>query len=300
MTAKSRRSLRLGLSGVGATALLLAGCAHEPSPITTRAHQDYDSVAQDPRIREFAGVELFEAEEAVKRLQQADRRDADEIELEHRAYVAKERVEIARLAAEGGALEAQAKATAEERDRYRLQARSQEVKRAEDRAAAAEAAVEEAQMQAHQDELEAAEMRAMSAEERAMTAEDELTQFKELQARESDRGLVLTLTSGLFAVDRTELQPGARQELDRIADFLGDHPERDAIIEGHTDDQGTSEYNLGLSDRRARVVADHLISRGVERSRVRTEGLGESQPIAPNDTAAGRQENRRVEVVITR
>jgi outer membrane protein OmpA-like peptidoglycan-associated protein len=289
-----------GLTALGAALALLAACAHEPNPVTTRARGHYESAAQDPKIREFAPVEIYEAEQALKRLQQADRRDAEETELEHRALLTERRVEIARLAAEAGALEAEAKAAAEERDRYRLQARQYETQRARDRAASAEAALDEAETQARQSELEAAQVRAESAEARAMTAEQELMEFEELKARESDRGLVLTLTSGLFAVDRTELQPGARQELDRIADFLEAHPERDAIIEGHTDDQGTEQYNQDLSERRARAVADYLVARGVDRSRVRVEGLGESQPIAPNDTPAGRQENRRVEVVITR
>jgi len=279
-------------------AALILACAHEPGPVAVNARQQYAAAERDAKVQQYAGVELYEAKQALESLERADRRGEDEVELDHRAYVAQRRVEIAHLAAEGGAVEAQTKTLSENRTRLQLQAREQETRAAENRAAAAEAAaaaaeaeVQDAEDQAQLSELEAAEARAESAE----------AQIEELKgSKETERGLVFTLTSGLFATDHAELQPGADAELARIAAFLSDHADRDVFIEGHTDSEGSDQYNLALSQRRARAVADRLVASGIATNRIHVEGLGEARPIAPNDTPAGRQQNRRVEVVITR
>jgi outer membrane protein OmpA-like peptidoglycan-associated protein len=278
---------------------LLAGCAHEPNPLEVDAREQYTRAAQDPSIRDHAGVELYEAKQALDRLQSAVRRDDDQAEIEHRAYLTKQRVEIAKRAAESAALEQQARTLAESRDRMRLEAREAEARSAQNRASAAEAELAQARELAHVGALEAAEARAQSAEERAAQADQLRKELQELQAKQTERGLMLTLEGGLFATDRAELLPGATAELDRIAKFLEAHPDRDVIIEGHTDSVGDESYNMGLSERRAQAAADQLTRRGIDRSRIRVEGLGESRPVAPNNTAAGRQQNRRVEVVIT-
>jgi outer membrane protein OmpA-like peptidoglycan-associated protein len=290
-----------------APAALLA-CAHEPGPLERQALARYAATAQDPAVKQHASVQLYEAQQAVEQLQRAARRDAEDVELEHRAYVAQKRLEIARVTAEAGVLDAQAEQLAEIRNRLQLRAREQDTRAAENRAAAAEDALAQAEEdaryareEAHQRQLDAAETRAEAAEQAASAAEEELMRQTELlHGQRTDRGLLLTLSGGMFAVDRAELQPGALRELDRIADFLERQPESELIVEGHTDSQGDTAYNLALSERRAHAVADHLIARGVARDRLRVEGLGESRPIAPNDTQAGRQQNRRVEVLVIR
>jgi outer membrane protein OmpA-like peptidoglycan-associated protein len=121
----------------------------------------------------------------------------------------------------------------------------------------------------------------------------------ELAARRTDRGLVVTLSEDvLFDVDRSEIKPGGAQELARVADFLRNHPDRNILVEGHTDSTASDAYNLALSQRRANAVEDLLISLGVEPTRIEGRGYGEQLPVATNDTAAGRQQNRRVELVI--
>lgn len=121
---------------------------------------------------------------------------------------------------------------------------------------------------------------------------------EELNARQTDRGLVVTLPDILFDVDRATLKPGAQATLARVAEFLRDAPDRPVRIEGHTDSTGSDSYNEDLSRRRAEAVADRLLSLGVESGRVEAIGFGETLPVASNDDAAGRQQNRRVEIVI--
>jgi OmpA-OmpF porin, OOP family len=125
------------------------------------------------------------------------------------------------------------------------------------------------------------------------------TELAELRADRTDRGLVVTLTDDvLFDVDQAELKPGGMQRLGRVAEFLGDNPDRNVLIEGHTDSTAPDAYNLALSQRRANAVEDFLITQGVDPTRISAIGYGEQLPIATNDTAAGRQANRRVELVV--
>lgn len=101
-----------------------------------------------------------------------------------------------------------------------------------------------------------------------------------------------------FDVDSSQIRPQFRTTLDEISQTLASYPETYIDIYGHTDSDGSDAYNLDLSNRRAQSVASYLTSRGVNRARIATEGFGESQPIASNATAAGKQQNRRVEIRI--
>ncbi len=124
-------------------------------------------------------------------------------------------------------------------------------------------------------------------------------QLRELQARQTDRGLVVTFSGEiLFDVNRATLKPGAQDQLLRLAEALQQNPNRRVLIEGHTDSTGGSEYNLELSQRRAEAVRNFLMLNGVSPERIRAMGFGETRPVASNDTASGRQQNRRVDVVI--
>ena len=123
-------------------------------------------------------------------------------------------------------------------------------------------------------------------------------QLAELQARETERGYVLTLGDILFAVDEAELTPGGVQQVSRLADFMREFENRSVVIEGHTDSTGDDSYNVQLSQRRAQSVEDLLIRQGIDPARMASRGYGEQYPIASNDNAGGRQQNRRVEIVI--
>jgi outer membrane protein OmpA-like peptidoglycan-associated protein len=112
-------------------------------------------------------------------------------------------------------------------------------------------------------------------------------------------GLQVTFASGLlFDYDSDVLRPAARDNLATLASSLEKYPNTDLLIVGHTDSIGTDTYNQGLSERRAAAAANYLVGQGVARTRLRSTGRGETEPVVPNDTDADRQKNRRVEVAI--
>jgi outer membrane protein OmpA-like peptidoglycan-associated protein len=148
--------------------------------------------------------------------------------------------------------------------------------------------------------LEAREKDAAVAQQRAAVAEASAMAWRQVEeARETERGIVLTLGDVLFDSGGVELKPGAQLILDRLAAYLEANPGSRAIIEGHTDNVGSPTMNQALSERRAETVAAALQSRGIDVDRLEIVGLGEAFPIATNDTTAGREENRRVEVVLS-
>jgi outer membrane protein OmpA-like peptidoglycan-associated protein len=152
-------------------------------------------------------------------------------------------------------------------------------------------------------EQEAAIARFRALEERsqqqlATTDEQIERELEQLRAERTDRGVVITVEDVLFEVNGAELRPGAQSDLVRLADFLNQNPNSTLLVEGHTDNSGNAEYNLELSQLRAQSVRDFLVASGVSPLRVRSIGYGETRPEAPNDNAAGRQQNRRVEIVV--
>src|SRR6185436_14105625 len=155
--------------------------------------------------------------------------------------------------------------------------------------AAAEAQAEQARQLAAQSEREKAQLR------------DQLRQQLNviLETRETARGLIVSLSDVLFDVDKATLRPGAREKLARVAGILSAHPDLKIEIEGHTDSTGSDDYNQRLSERRAQAVRGYLMDQKIGQAIVATVGYGESRPVATNGTAVGRQQNRRVELVVT-
>jgi outer membrane protein OmpA-like peptidoglycan-associated protein len=123
--------------------------------------------------------------------------------------------------------------------------------------------------------------------------------LRELNARKTERGLVVTLGDVLFATGQSQMQASGARVISQLAEFLKRNPQRTAAIEGYTDSVGSDSSNQLLSERRASTVMDALVGQGVPRSRLNSVGRGESMPVAANDTAEGRRANRRVEVVFT-
>ena len=124
-------------------------------------------------------------------------------------------------------------------------------------------------------------------------------QLKELNAKKTERGLVITLGDVLFDTNKAQLKSSAARSLQKLAGFLKQYPERKAQVEGYTDSTGSADYNQGLSDRRAHAVRASLVDMGVSSGRITTHGYGKESPVASNDTAAGRQMNRRVEIILS-
>lgn len=123
-------------------------------------------------------------------------------------------------------------------------------------------------------------------------------ELADLKQKQTERGTVFTLGDALFETAKADLKPGTQNNLRRLADALKQRVDRAVIIEGHTDSQGAEAYNLSLSQRRADAVKHYLVNSGVDASRITAIGKGEGFPVATNDTASGRQQNRRVEVII--
>jgi outer membrane protein OmpA-like peptidoglycan-associated protein len=115
----------------------------------------------------------------------------------------------------------------------------------------------------------------------------------------TDHGLVLTLGDVLFRSGRADLPAGALGNLNKLVDFLDQYPDRRVAIQGHTDSRGGAEYNQGLSERRANSVRAYLADHVIDSTRLCASGIGQSAPVAGNDSGAGRQQNRRVEVIIS-
>jgi len=124
-------------------------------------------------------------------------------------------------------------------------------------------------------------------------------QLKELNAKKTDRGLVITLGDVLFGVNKAQLESGGLRNLQKLADFLKQNPQQKVLIEGFTDSTGSNDLNKELSERRAESVRTALLNMGVGGDRFSTRGYGEAFPVAGNDTPASRQMNRRVEIILT-
>jgi len=120
-----------------------------------------------------------------------------------------------------------------------------------------------------------------------------------LETRDTARGLIVNLSDVLFDFGQYTLRPGARERLAKISGIVLAHPGLQLEVEGHTDSVGSEEYNQQLSENRAASVRDYLVQQGVSRNNVTARGFGETTPVASNDTAADRQQNRRVELVVS-
>ena len=153
-------------------------------------------------------------------------------------------------------------------------------------------------------EREAAEARALAAASAldAQKAKDELQQLlkelSELQGQLTDRGIVLTVGDVLFATGKASLNASAQGSMDKIAQFLKKNPKRNLLVEGHTDSVGSDDFNLGLSEQRAASVKNALLQHDIAAGRIVTIGYGKKFPVSSNGPESGRQQNRRVEVVI--
>ncbi len=238
----------------------------------------------------------------------AQRQEAERIENERIAAAAKAKAEAeAKAAAE--AAEAKRKADAEAKMQAELAAAKQAQMKAEADAAAAKAKAEAdaaaAKAKAEADALRAKEEAANAEAERARKAAEELrakllAQFSQvLDTRDTDRGLVVNMSDVLFDSGKYTLRQEAREKLARIAGIVMNYPGLKLESEGHTDNVGSAEFNQKLSEQRADAVRQYLLSQGIPESAITSSGKGFSIPVAPNDTAAGRQKNRRVELIVS-
>lgn len=225
---------------------------------------------------------------------------------QQQALEAQERAEEARLAQEAAQMRADEALLAA--DAANLSAAEQAELRAEAQEAAAEAA--RLRDEARQAAAEARELAATEAARRAAAeadaqnarerAEALAREIADLKAEETERGFVMTLKDVLFDFDKADLKTGSTRTMERIADYLQEFPARKIKVEGFTDSRGSDTYNQGLSERRADAVVSALVNAGVSRNRIDAAGFGEQFPVANNETEVGRQQNRRVEIIMAK
>lgn len=291
-----RRTTTLGTALL--TVGLLAACASQgPLPALEQARSTVERASTDAAVGQYAQIELKEARDALARADRVWTSDKDESEANHLAYLAQQRAEIASNTARARQLDAQIQKAGSETDRLRLEARTREADQATQRAQQETRNAQLAQQQAMSAEQRAAQQQAAarSAQERVGALE---AQLREMEAQQTERGLLVTLGDVLFAFDKAELSPQAAPRLDKLARFLAQFPDRKMLIEGYTDSVGSDAYNLSLSERRAQAVRDALVQRGVDSARITARGYGKVHPVADNGSADGRAMNRRVEIVI--
>jgi outer membrane protein OmpA-like peptidoglycan-associated protein len=194
-------------------------------------------------------------------------------------------------------------------EQARQQAEAAATRAAQDRAAAeADRAAAIQQQAALKAEADRAEVDRQRAEAARQQAETEKTQLRErlrqqlntiLETRETARGLIVNINDVLFDFNKYTLKPVAREKMAKVAGILLAYPGLKIQLEGHTDSIGSDEYNMKLSEKRAEAVRDYLVQQSVPPDSVSAVGLGKAGPVASNETAAGRQKNRRVDMVVS-
>jgi outer membrane protein OmpA-like peptidoglycan-associated protein len=225
------------------------------------------------------------------------RQEQERIAQEREAAAAKAKAEAeAKAAAE--AAEAKARADAEARRQAELAAAKEAVLKAEAQHQADVAAAKEAALREKEEAAKADAERARKAAEELRA--QLLEQFNRvLDTKDTPRGLVVNMGDVLFDVGKYELRPEAREKLAKLSGIVLAHPGLRLDIEGYTDTTGSDELNQTLSERRAETVRRYLVDQGLSDGSVTAKGLGKAMPVADNDTAAGRQKNRRVEIVVS-
>jgi len=267
-------------------AATLAACAATPptNSLLDQARNDYAAAQSNVQVVQLAPGALSEAGDALNKANDAAGKGEDSAKVDQLAYIAKQRVAIAQETAKQKSAEAAFASAVADRDKMRLAARTAEADAA--RRDAAES----------QRQHEASMRQAQDADARSRQLEGQL---KELDAKKTSRGLVITLGDVLFDTGATQIKAGGMRAVQKLADVLKEYPQRSVLIEGFTDSTGGSEYNQGLSDRRAKAVRTALLDSGVSADRITDRGYGQAFPVASNATASGRQLNRRVEIVVS-
>jgi len=241
-----------------------------------------------------------EREAAAAREADAKRQAEQEQQRREQAEADRKAEEARRAQAEAAKVTAEAeKATAEtERLKAELAAAKEAAERAKAETAQAQAAA--AAQRAEQAAAEANRLRLQAEQEKQQLRAQLLQQLNAvLETKDTDRGLVVTMADVLFDSGKYTLRPAAREKLAKLSGIVLGHPGLKLAAEGHTDSTGTADFNQRLSVKRAEAVSEYLGSQGVPSDSLSAAGFGDTRPIAQNNTAAGRQQNRRVELIVS-
>jgi len=308
-------------------ALAFAGCTTMPEVNSqlAQARSDYSAAQANPHVVSLAGGELKTAGESLDRANQASDKHEDAAVVNRLAYLADQQVALAQETARRRYAEFSVANASTEHDRALLDAETREADNAERSAETAQRSAEIAQRESEasqrsaeasqlqsavqqqiqlqrlvasdaQSGAEAARLETNEAQARSRRLEERLG---DLEAKKTNRGMVITLGDVLFDANRSEMKAGGMRSTQKLADFLRQYTHRTVMIEGYTDSRGDNDRNQALSQQRAASVRTALLEMGVGSERIAAHGYGESYPVAANNTAAGRQENRRVEIIVS-
>jgi outer membrane protein OmpA-like peptidoglycan-associated protein len=263
---------RPGIAAAVATVVLMTACASVPTQPAGSAElrSRLTALQADPQLAGRAPMAIEQANIAVTAAEQPQ---TDPAINAHLQYIADRKISIAAADARTQLSIDQRKEITEKRAAMQLNERTKEADVAKQKTAVAVA-------------------------DGQRIAADLQQQITDLQAKQTDRGLLLTLGDVLFTTGTANLNMGAGAQLTKLAAFLNKYQDRTAQIEGYTDSVGSEEYNQGLSQRRADSVKGYLVHQGIETQRLTATGNGESSPVGDNNSETGRQQNRRVEVII--
>jgi outer membrane protein OmpA-like peptidoglycan-associated protein len=323
--------LRLSLLAI---ALLGAACTSAPTTsMLERARDDYRAVQQSPMAATYAPLETKQAGDALAVANAAaDSRESQE-KIDHLAYLAQQKISLTRETIKQKSAEAEIAQAGKQRDQLLLDQRTAEADQskikaqlARTQAADAQRSTQLAQNEAAQakqnaliaknqsaeakQDLQAAQAQAAGAQRQAQEAQRQAqdakaqsaqleAQLTALAAKNTARGMVITLGDVLFGTDLSRMNADGIRNIQKLATLLQDNPQRTVLVEGFTDSTGSAAHNQTLSERRANTVQSALVDLGVAKERVAVRGYGEELPVAANDTAANRQLNRRVEIVLS-
>ena len=272
---------------------MLSACATSATsnPNLTAAHSSYDSARANPKIVELAPTELNDAADSLRQADYALSEGKDVVMVDHLSYMAYQKVGIAQETSKRKSAEIIVANAAADRDHAQIAARTAEADAANRKVAALQETAD-----SQQAELAAAD--AYAVQDQA-TIDHQAMQLELLNAKQTKRGMVVTLGDVLFGSNQTELKSGGSRNVKKLADFLKEYPQRIVMIEGYTDSTGSSAHNQLLSEHRANAVRSALIADGIDAARINTRGFGAQFPVADNNTASSRQMNRRVEIIFS-
>ncbi|MYN20586.1 OmpA family protein [Rugamonas sp. FT107W] len=274
-------------------AVLFAACSTTPTTtsLLDQTRADFMAAQSTPSVAANAPLEFKAASDALDRANAAAAKKDSLDEIDKLAYLAKQKIATAQEVAKQKQAENEMANAGRQRDEIRLEARTAEANQAKSQANLAKADADAARAQA--------DAAANSARDEAAKNAALQQQLADLQAKQTDRGLVITLNDVLFNVDRAELSAEGMRTVQKMADVLLQEPQSAVLIEGFTDSTGSADHNLQLSQRRAEAVRNALIGLGVKSDKIATRGYGEAFPVASNADAGSRQLNRRVEIVLS-
>jgi outer membrane protein OmpA-like peptidoglycan-associated protein len=300
----------------------VTACSSTPKENTALnlARANFEAAENDAEVSSLAADELKLADKALTRAELELKKGTGAEVVNHLAYMTSQRVAIALETAASRRDQARVVAAAGDRDRALLARRTHEVGAVRQELALAKesTAIRSAELARAGQQLALARQGSMEksgelarageahrleqerrtvSENRVADLESELLALKELNAKQTDRGIVVTFGDVMFESGKSQVLAGATGTIEKLAAFFRNNAQRNALIEGHTDSVGNARANYLLSEKRALAVRDALVQRGVAITRLSTRAYGAEKPVADNATASGRQMNRRVEVV---